>query len=352
MQSVLHTTPEVEVVVNGENIIIEAPNKQKVDAGEIAKILLKVVSDKTGYPPEMIELDMDMEADLGIDSIKRVEILGAVQQSFPELPKVKTDDLAALNTLRQIIDYLSADPLQQPGETLTQAGEKPEALFGNIKMGMVSRKPLPLPDFIDFSLADGMIGLITDEGTDTTLEVVRRLQSGGMKVVVLSFPQEIVPLQDNFPKEIDRVILENLSEEYLRQKLVEIAKTYGKVAAFIHLDPIPGKINKSEQDALISEKEILKTIFMLAKHLKEPLNKAAQNGGRAVFMTAVHLDGEFGLGKHVSFEPVSGGLFGLVKTLNLEWEGVFCRALDLNPISVRKKPLRLSRLKPMILTAW
>jgi hypothetical protein len=30
-------------------------------------------------------------------------------------------------------------------------------------------------------------------------------------------------------------------------------------------------------------------------------------------------------------EPVSGGLFGLTKTLNLEWEDVFCRAIDLQP---------------------
>ena len=30
-------------------------------------------------------------------------------------------------------------------------------------------------------------------------------------------------------------------------------------------------------------------------------------------------------------EPVSGGLFGLTKTLNLEWDDVFCRAVDLQP---------------------
>jgi hypothetical protein len=33
----------------------------------------------------------------------------------------------------------------------------------------------------------------------------------------------------------------------------------------------------------------------------------------------------------VDYSPISGGLFGLVKTLNLEWESVFCRAIDLSP---------------------
>ena len=37
-------------------------------------------ADKTGYPVEMLELGMDMEADLGIDSIKRVEIMGTFRQ--------------------------------------------------------------------------------------------------------------------------------------------------------------------------------------------------------------------------------------------------------------------------------
>ena len=46
--------------------------------------LLEVVSEKTGYPTEMLDLGMDMEADLGIDSIKRVEILGAMQEKYPE----------------------------------------------------------------------------------------------------------------------------------------------------------------------------------------------------------------------------------------------------------------------------
>lgn len=34
----------------------------------------------------MLELTMDIEADLGIDSIKRVEILGALLELYPDLP--------------------------------------------------------------------------------------------------------------------------------------------------------------------------------------------------------------------------------------------------------------------------
>jgi NAD(P)-dependent dehydrogenase (short-subunit alcohol dehydrogenase family) len=47
-------------------------------------------------------------------------------------------------------------------------------------------------------------------------------------------------------------------------------------------------------------------------------------------MTVARLDGCLGL-RGDGFSVVDGGLFGLVKTLNMEWRSVFCRAVDLSP---------------------
>jgi acyl carrier protein len=77
-----------------------------VDAETLGQNLLEIVSEKTGYPVEMLEMEMDMEADLGIDSIKRVEILGATQERFPNLPQPNLEDLAELRTLGQIVNFL------------------------------------------------------------------------------------------------------------------------------------------------------------------------------------------------------------------------------------------------------
>ncbi|MDG2197748.1 MAG: beta-ketoacyl synthase N-terminal-like domain-containing protein [SAR324 cluster bacterium] len=75
----------------------------------IQDILLNIVADKTGYPNDMLELNMDLEADLGIDSIKRVEILGALQENLPDL-QVQADELADRRTLGEILETFSADP--------------------------------------------------------------------------------------------------------------------------------------------------------------------------------------------------------------------------------------------------
>jgi len=78
-----------------------------MDTKALENILLTVVSEKTGYPTEMLELSMDMEADLGIDSIKRVEIFGAMTEQHPEVSGINPQELTELRTLGQIVDYLA-----------------------------------------------------------------------------------------------------------------------------------------------------------------------------------------------------------------------------------------------------
>jgi acyl transferase domain-containing protein/4'-phosphopantetheinyl transferase EntD len=72
----------------------------------IAQTLLKLVSDRTGYPIDMLDLTLNLEADLGIDSIKRVEILGAFQQQTRLLQAQDMDRVSGLKTLQQIIDFV------------------------------------------------------------------------------------------------------------------------------------------------------------------------------------------------------------------------------------------------------
>jgi acyl transferase domain-containing protein len=84
---------------------------------DLPALLLAVVGDKTGYPVEMLRLDMNLEADLGIDSIKRVEILSALREQAPELPEPDAETLGKLNTLGQIVEVLggsAAAPASAP----------------------------------------------------------------------------------------------------------------------------------------------------------------------------------------------------------------------------------------------
>lgn len=91
----------------------------------IEEILVRIVADKTGYPPAMLDLDLDMEADLGIDSIKRIEVLGALQQMGGAATESNIDmeAVAKLKTLRQIAAFIAA---QSGAEAGTTAASNPE----------------------------------------------------------------------------------------------------------------------------------------------------------------------------------------------------------------------------------
>jgi polyketide-type polyunsaturated fatty acid synthase PfaA len=300
-----------------------------VSLEEITQALLQVVSEKTGYPVETLELDMDMEADLGIDSIKRVEILGAMQERFPALPQVEASKLAELRTLGQIVDHLSglsaASTAQPSGGVTAQSpfdpgrdGEYPA--FPEIEQGIVVRRLLPAPDCLAYDLPVHSGCLVVDDGSLAAPVLARALAEKGWPVAVLRVEPD--GAQNAYPDTIPQVVLSERSEAALEEGLKKAQALAGPAAAFLYLT--------SSEGAPDLEKERVKLAFLAAKHLKEALTAAARRG-RAVFMTVSSLDGEFGLSGKVDFQPVSGGLFGLVKTLNLEWDEVFCRALDFSP---------------------
>ena len=74
----------------------------------LEKLLLAIVSERTGYPVEAIGLDLDLEADLGIDSIKRVEIMGSFRRQANGSTKVDIERLTSQRTLQGAIEMITA----------------------------------------------------------------------------------------------------------------------------------------------------------------------------------------------------------------------------------------------------
>ena len=83
-------------------------NSNSLSTTEASRALLTVVSEKTGYPVEMLNLDMGLDSDLGVDSIKRVEIMAALRTQLPGAPEIKPEHLGTLQTLQQVVDFLCA----------------------------------------------------------------------------------------------------------------------------------------------------------------------------------------------------------------------------------------------------
>jgi len=294
-----------------------------VDPGAdgLAPIVLGAVAELTGYPVEMLDLDMDMEADLGIDSIKRLEILGAVQRRLPGLEAASSQYAGSLRTLRNIIDYargaaahaapeppVTARPVAPPtgtDETPTadkRAGARDlaPATCDALPLGPAARlerrvlrvTELPAARQRPLRIAPGREVWVSDDGTPLAPTLVQRLGARGCIA-------RVVGPQDGW-------------------QAAEHA-----VGGLILL----GRPEASDGATWTPQaEEELKLAFRRVQSLARSLREAGAGGG-ALLATVTRLDGAFGLRGPVS-NPVQGGLSGLAKTAAHEWPEVYCRALD------------------------
>ncbi|MDZ4820439.1 MAG: beta-ketoacyl synthase N-terminal-like domain-containing protein, partial [Planctomycetota bacterium] len=77
-------------------------------SGDVEEFLINFVMEQTGYPREIVELDADMESDLGIDSIKKAQLFGELGEYF-DVQASSDLSLDEFPTLRSVRDYLLAN---------------------------------------------------------------------------------------------------------------------------------------------------------------------------------------------------------------------------------------------------
>jgi acyl transferase domain-containing protein/NADP-dependent 3-hydroxy acid dehydrogenase YdfG len=98
-------------------------------AGDVQAEVLAVVADKTGYPPDMLDLDLDLEADLGIDTVKQAEVFALIRERFG-IPRDDTLKLRDYPTLDHVIAFVhdrATTPQTTPDTMATPVAPQPAA---------------------------------------------------------------------------------------------------------------------------------------------------------------------------------------------------------------------------------
>jgi acyl transferase domain-containing protein/NAD(P)-dependent dehydrogenase (short-subunit alcohol dehydrogenase family) len=283
------------------------PSREQQPNPDLQETMLAVVSELTGYPTEMIDLDMEIEGDLGIDSIKRVEILSTLEEKMPSLPSVSPDMIGSLKTLGQIIAYLEngaeqASPSSAPRvDNVSESGtdtEKPdriEVTQANIKTCRLQRKTIrlvekPLGNIDRVALTAGRKCYITDDKTGLSQAIADELAGNGINTVLIS--ADILKYKKNLPPAAGLIIVHGIDQSTSQENLMDA--------------------------------------FRLTRNLgKDLLASAAE--GRTVFASISRMDGAFGFYNRGLDFPLQGALAGLTKTADIEWDAVHCRAVDIAP---------------------
>ena len=278
------------------------------DAAALQPLMLEVVADKTGYPVEMLTLDMDMEADLGIDSIKRVEILSAMRDREPALPEVDTAKMAELRTLGQIVDYMDGDA----GTTDASAAE--------------ATPPAPVAEA---AVAEAPAMAAAEPAVETPAEAVagkpaprigrfalREIDApaAGLAMAGLALGGRVVITDDGTG--VAHALAERLAARGLAAEVVtEVPADAAAVVFLGGLRPI-----QSFVDGLTACREAFRTARVVASRF------ASEPG---VFVTVQDTGGDFGLAGGDADRAALGGIAGLAKTAAREWPNASVKAIDL-----------------------
>ena len=67
--------------------------------------ILTLAVEKTGYPRDMLDLDLDLEADLGVDTVKQAEMFAAIREIY-NIPRDENRKLRDYPTLAHVIRFV------------------------------------------------------------------------------------------------------------------------------------------------------------------------------------------------------------------------------------------------------
>lgn len=82
------------------------------DEQQLKDELFKLVAEKTGYPLAMLDLSLDLEGDLGLDTKKKVELLSTKSEYFLSQWQGEERQIEDIKLLQDILDLWMAEPTQ------------------------------------------------------------------------------------------------------------------------------------------------------------------------------------------------------------------------------------------------
>ncbi|GLZ52159.1 type I polyketide synthase [Actinomycetospora sp. NBRC 106378] len=277
------------------------------DAAALRQVLVEVVADKTGYPASMVDPGLDLEADLGVDSIKRVQVLGAVQERYPDLPAIGPESMAELRTLDQIVQHFAADEPRAPKPAAPAVGKDEDT----VERHAVELVDLPAREDGAAAFAADPVAVLVDRGGPEPDALDEALTAGGWTVRRVGLPETT---GCDWPDPADDRTLDGLDDALT-----------GQVDAVL-------LVLRDDEDLASSVSQLADAV-LVAGAARDVLTRTAQAGTRAAFVTITRTDGGLGLlGHRIAADAVLAGVGGLVKTLAREAPVVFCRALDIAPV--------------------
>ena len=267
LRNLTEWTKEIKKAISVDSAVLEKTSIDNVISSEceqntlnhfsesdIEKILFTTISDKTGYPTDMLDLDQDLEADLSIDSIKRVEIVGELRHQLPGLNEVNNDavmeELSSCVSLQSMKHIILQHIVKE--DSHPQSLSKPSILSSEEKsqnnviryQRVMSLTPLnsDIQSFSEFGFYNDSIAIAIDE-CDRDSPIIESLQTAKININLIDSKTDLAEIKhlvyfDLYGRrKAEQGVLEllNLVQRCNHSVLKTLIVIYGNASLSVHL---------------------------------------------------------------------------------------------------------------------
>jgi acyl transferase domain-containing protein len=317
-------------------------------ADPVQQRVLELVADQTGYPIDMLELDLDMEADLGVDTVKQAEMFVRVRQEW-SIPRDENLKLRDFPTLRDVIGFVYARaeglrPLALEVEVpATPAAAAPVKVFG-VTGEQVDARAVEAKIRASLKEAAAVPRRVAVPVLRPALELCKPtgvvLQAGSRVVVMLDRGGVGEALVARLEKRGVEVLA--IADEPDTEVLAERLGAFAAAAPVTGVYWLPsldeeGPIDRMELTAWREALRVrVKLLYTTARTLYEQLAEPGR-----FLVAATRLGGLHGYDAAGAVAPMGGAVTGFVKTLKRERTDALVKAVDFAP---SRKTARLAEL--------
>ena len=313
-----------------------------------------MIAEKTGYPKDMLELDLDMEADLGIDTVKQAELFAAIREHY-NIARKENLSLKDYPTIRHCIKYVmdetgSKTARQQDSAAVPVVANPPAAVTNPPVLqssNPLITEPLPNPEPVkqEPTYPKRHIRYVpTIIPAPVESEVITKLSS---KRPVIIFGEDL-DLIKAFRSELNKHRIESFvftsaktklkdtiqvdfkDPAALEKTLADFASAHDNVQGVFYLMGCVIKGLGAETNAFDDLKRYAIPLFLAGKYFNGGLNKLEE--GHSTFLAVVTtLDGGFGYKTREVYDPVYGAIHGITLCLRKELDKSIVKLLDFEP---------------------
>ncbi|WP_246051540.1 type I polyketide synthase [Panacagrimonas perspica] len=278
---------------------------------DLNSLLVGIVAERTGYPADMLGMDADLEADLGIDSIKRVEILGALKKSLPGAQgaalQSRMEVLTKARTLNQLLSELRHSEAAVPAASASSSNTLATSAVQESVAAQADATAAPLPRFVVKARSaprlhgeerpDGLVLLLGPKGT-----ISRRV------------------LEDLTARKLIAVHLDTTDAQALRAAIESAQQQHGPARGLLHLHGLEvGDAADLAAWQSMYHRDLLSLFHALQCIAELP---------KLRLIAASRLGGTFGRDAVGQGGAIAGGVNGMLNCVRSEFPGCHARAVD------------------------